>query len=76
MAVNKRNANVVWDTRTDGNQYLPAEHYPYASLAVLMDIRDELQKLNTLLHCVNFTQIPATLRGLRRDIAKLRKAAK
>jgi hypothetical protein len=52
--------------------------WPYDAIhaAVLMDIRDELKRLNDLLHCVNFTQIPATLRGLRRDIAKLQKAAK
>lgn len=34
--------------------------------ALLMDIRDELQKLNSLLHCSNFTGIPTTLRSIRR----------
>lgn len=32
-----------------------------AQLAVLMDIRDELQTLNRLLHCVNFQNIPHKL---------------
>lgn len=29
-----------------------------AQLAVLMDIRDELKRLNLLLHCHNFTDLP------------------
>lgn len=37
-------------------------------LAVLMDVRDELQRLNDLLHCPNFVNIPRELRGLRRDV--------
>lgn len=36
-----------------------------ATLVVLMDVRDELQRLNTLLHCSNFTGIPQTLRTTR-----------
>lgn len=38
-----------------------------------MDIRDELQKLNALLGCHNFTAIPNVLRGIRRNTAKPRK---
>lgn len=34
--------------------------------ALLMDIRDELKELNSLLHCHNFTGIPTTLRSIRR----------
>jgi len=44
-----------------------------ASVAVLMDIRDELQRLNALLYCGNFTAIPSTLRAIRRNTAKPRK---
>jgi hypothetical protein len=47
-----------------------------AQLAVLMDIRDELKKLNTLLHCYNFTTIPATLRGIRAKLPTRRRKAK
>lgn len=36
-----------------------------AQLTVLMDIRDELQALNRLLNCHNFTEIPHVLRGIR-----------
>ena len=41
-----------------------------ATLAVLMDIRDELQRLNNLLHCSNFTMFPMLLRQIRRNTTK------
>lgn len=44
--------------------------------AVLMDIRDELQKLNALLHCHNFTGIPTTLRSIRRAMPVRRRKGK
>ena len=43
-------------------------------VGILMDIRDELQTLNTLLACRNFTQIPTTLRSIQRELATARKA--
>lgn len=42
-------------------------------VAVMMDIRDELKRLNTLLHCSNFQQIPRVLRSIRRNTYKRRK---
>lgn len=44
-----------------------------AQLAVLMDIREELQRLNRLLHCHNFIGMPATLRSISRKLAKPRR---
>lgn len=41
--------------------------------ALLMDIRDELKRLNGLLHCSNFTGIPHTLLRISRNTAKPRK---
>lgn len=41
--------------------------------AILMDIRRELKKLNSLLGCRNFTEIPTTLRAIRRNTTKPRK---
>jgi hypothetical protein len=35
-----------------------------------MDIREELQRLNRLLHCQNFTAIPSELRKIARNTAK------
>ncbi len=44
--------------------------------AILMDIRDELKKLNTLLHCNNFTAIPHTLNSIRKNTTKKRRKVK
>ena len=41
-----------------------------AVLQVCMDIRDELVKLNALLHCPNFTGMPAVLRQVRANTSK------
>ncbi len=47
-----------------------------AQLSVLMDIRDELQKLNSLLHCQNFTGIPEVLRQIRLNTHKPKRKRK
>ena len=44
-----------------------------ARLSVLMDIRDELQRLNAVLHCHNFLDIPHKLERIKRNTAKKRK---
>ena len=45
------------------------QNWEQVNTAVLMDIRDELQTLNRLLHCGNFTGIPRTLAvALRKKI--------
>lgn len=41
-----------------------------AGIAVLMDIREELRRLNLLLHCPNFTRIPQTLREIQKNTKK------
>jgi len=41
-----------------------------AQLTVLMDIRDELQKLNALLGCHNFVAVPSILREIRGNTRK------
>lgn len=44
---------------------------------VLMDIRDELQKLNAVFACANFQSIPRTLRTISRKLpVRRRKVAK
>lgn len=40
------------------------------NLALLMDIRDELKRLNALLHCPNFIGIPHKLDAIRRNTTK------
>lgn len=37
------------------------------TVAVLMDIRDELKKLNSLLYCSNFIAIPRVLREVAKN---------
>jgi hypothetical protein len=44
--------------------------------AILMDIRDELQSLNRLLHCQNFIGLPHDLRQLNRRMAQISKLPK
>ena len=45
-------------------------------LAVLMDIRDELKRLNAFLHCPNAVAIPKLLRSIQRNTYNLPKAKK
>jgi hypothetical protein len=37
------------------------------------EVRDELRKMNSILNCKNFISIPATLRGIRRDLKEKHK---
>lgn len=43
---------------------------------LLMDIRDELKRLNSVLYCRNFLDIPHKLEAIRRNTTKRRKKAK
>jgi hypothetical protein len=47
--------------------------YDAAQLAVLMDIREQLRALNTLLGCRNFVAVPAILREIRANTKPRRK---
>lgn len=68
---NRRQKNVAWAVLDEnGRQY--TGDYGAAQLAVLMDLRDEIQKLNQLLHCRNFTDIPKMLRSIQRSTYKPR----
>ena len=44
-----------------------------AQLSVLMDIRDELQRLNGILQCPNFIAVPAKLDQIAKNTRKRRK---
>ena len=59
---------VCWPEQNDGRV-----SWEGRQLAVLMDIRDELKKLNGLLHCSNFKAIPGELREIRRNTTKPRR---
>jgi hypothetical protein len=50
--------------------------YDAASLAVLMDLRDELKAIRAILECHNTQAIPRILRRISANTAKPRKAKK
>ena len=64
------------DRRRKNADWIPAEEdgsiptWERVNVAVLMDIRDELQRLNTLLRCPNFIAIPRKLEAIRRNTMK------
>jgi len=62
--------NMDWQIAVNLDHSVSIEN---ARLAVLMDIRDELQKLNRLLHCHNAVRIPKILDAIRRNTTKRRK---
>lgn len=64
----KRKKNANWNVVTD--EGVCFERYDYSTLAVLMDIRDELQALNAVLHCHNFLRIPSVLDQVVRNTKK------
>lgn len=49
------------------------ESWDRTHAALLMDLRDELKKLNALLHCSHFVDIPHKLDRIERNTAKRRR---
>lgn len=68
-----RRKNVDWLVAEPNGQ---VQTWERAGIAVLMDIRDELQSLNRLLACPNFTGIPRTLTHIRRATEGARRDVK
>ena len=62
--------DIDWDLADDQGRVGTWER---VEIAVLMDIRDELKKLNFLLHCNNFVAIPRKLDRISANTAKPRK---
>lgn len=60
-----RHADVNWQLHmlANGNASWDVVHS-----ALLMDLRDELKRLNALLHCGNFIGIPSTLTRIARAV--------
>lgn len=50
--------------------------YEGLQIAVLCQMRDELKRLNSLLHCHNALEIPALLRAIKRNTAKKKRRKK
>lgn len=68
--IDRRKKDVNWTLHISDGGTVSNEH---AQLAVLMDLRDELKKLNTLLHCPNVIDIPRILRGIRTKLPSKRR---
>jgi hypothetical protein len=62
-----RRKDLVWDV-PDGR--ITNEQ---AQLAVLMDIRDELKRMNAVLNCGNFLRVPHTLTGIRANTTSIKR---
>lgn len=60
--------NSQWETPLGDNF-----KWEHVMIEVLMDVRAELARLNALLHCHNFTDIPHKLERIKRNTAKKRK---
>lgn len=61
-----RRKDLTWNTGDGGVTW------DGAKLAVLMDIRDELKRMNAVLYCPNFTDIPRKLEAIRKNTTKPR----
>jgi len=59
--------NQEWDLRDKASGGI---NWDKVHLALLMDIRRELRKLNNVLHCQNFLTIPYKLDAIRRNTQK------
>lgn len=65
LRVDKRRKNESWFV-TDHDGTITT--WDQVQVAVLMDIRDELQRLNMLVRCANFTGMSMTLRAMHRAL--------
>ena len=62
----KRCKDAIWDVET-------CDQSGKANVALLMDLRDELQTLNTLLRCPNFLSLPREIQGMHLQVSGLRR---
>jgi len=69
-----KNAN--WTVNEAVGNPNSAENVHEATLAVLMDLRDEMQALNRVFACQNFLRVPRTLDQIRKNTTKKRKPKK
>lgn len=66
--------NIEWDLPQ--NQTGQIATWDAVRVAVLMDIRNELQTLNRLLGCYNFIRIPTVLDNINANTRKPKRKAK
>jgi hypothetical protein len=63
-------ANREWKLWLDDDNKFSQET---VQCAILMDIRAELQRMNNILQCPNFVEIPSILRRVERNTKKRKK---
>ena len=68
--MSKHFPNIQWNL---GNEQGEIETWERVAIAVLMDIRKQMQDLNALLCCPNFIAIPHTLARIAKHTAKRRR---
>ena len=65
--IDTRQKNLNWSVTIPDGSRMIEKAYDGVFVALLMDIRDELQTLNRLLSCPNFLGMPAALRKVARN---------
>lgn len=75
--MDQRQRDKNWNVYTSDNHYLHELHYQAATLATLLDIRDELRRirevqnvLNTRLNCAETFSIPRSLARIAKNTTK------
>jgi hypothetical protein len=74
---NTRHKNAEWTVGDEHTGEVPT--WERAGIAVLMDLRDELQEMNrtlSVLKCINFIRIPRILDGIRKNTTRKRRQTK
>jgi hypothetical protein len=69
MALDRRRKNVDWQIVDERGESYQVGSYVMPQVAVLMDIRDGLRELTTLLRGANLAAIPPILRTISRKVA-------
>lgn len=64
----RKHQNLDWAVPTTDKGAV--QTWEHVGIVVMMDIRDELRKLNALLHCNNTVAIPDLLRAIKRNTTK------
>lgn len=65
MSRRQNRRNIDWETPEN-----PHFRWEHVTVEVLMDIRQELKRLNELLHCHNAVGMPQTLKKIDRRLQK------
>jgi len=70
MPVDRQARNIEWKVSDETGA---TTNWEAATVAVLMDIRREIQTLNRLLACPNFQAIPGRLKRISQNTARPKK---